>query len=84
MQAEGAGQAIGRAAGAIAAAIVGMFGILFLLVATLAVTLVGVVIGMGALIARLAPSRMRPSGPVLLEGRRTPDGWVGEAAPPRA
>jgi hypothetical protein len=84
MQAESASQAMKRAVGAVAAALVGMFALAFVVLATLAVTLVGVVLAMGALVARLAPTRRRPNGPVLLEGRQTPDGWVVEAAPPRA
>jgi hypothetical protein len=84
MRAETASEVITRVTGAVAAALVGGFALLFVLLATLAVTLAGVVIAAGALLARLAPARRRARGPVLLEGRRTPDGWVVEAAPPSA
>jgi hypothetical protein len=84
MRAETASQAIKNATGAVAAMLVGAFALFFVLLATLAVTLAGVVIAAGALLARLAPARRRPGGPVLLEGKRTPDGWVVEAAPPSA
>jgi Mn2+/Fe2+ NRAMP family transporter len=84
MRAETASQAIKNATGAVAAMLVGAFALVFVLLATLAVTLAGVVIAAGALLARLAPTRRRAGGPVLLEGRRTPDGWVVEAAPPPA
>jgi hypothetical protein len=37
-------------------------------------------VAIAALVTRLAPSRRRngPSGPLLLEGRATAEGWVAE------
>jgi len=51
-------------------------GVVLALVAAF-VALVGVLAAVAVLLVR---RRRAPDGPVTLEGRRTPDGWVAEAA----
>jgi hypothetical protein len=51
-------------------------GVMLALVAAF-VALVGVLAAVAVLLVR---RRRTPDGPVTLEGRRTPDGWVAEAA----
>jgi len=71
-----------RVLGAFAAGIVGLFAMFFVLAATIAVAAVGLFVALAALALRLAPRpQRRASGPPMLEARRTPEGWVAEAAP---
>jgi membrane associated rhomboid family serine protease len=67
--------ALGVAGGLLAAA---------LLVIATAAALIGAIVGAVVILAlRLnAPSRRRRDGALVLEGRRTADGWVVEAARP--
>lgn len=51
-----------------------------LVVALTAALFVGAIVAVAALVLRLAPSRRSAGTPTELEGRRTPDGWVVEAA----
>jgi Flp pilus assembly protein TadB len=70
--------------GPLAWAIAAVFGVLVVIafvVALAAALIVGATVAVAALVLRLAPPRRRPeAGPTLLEGRRTPEGWVVEAA----
>ena len=66
----------------IAAVVLGLTVVAALTVAAAAAALLGVLVAFGALVLRLLP-RKRAGGPVTLEGRATPDGWVVEAAAPR-
>lgn len=64
-------------------AIAAVFGVLVaiaLLVALAAALVVGAVVAVAALVLRLSPRRRADDAPATLEGRRTPDGWVVEAA----
>ncbi|TPW07737.1 MAG: hypothetical protein FD124_908, partial [Alphaproteobacteria bacterium] len=68
---------------ALACAIAAVFGVLVaiaLVVALAAALVVGAVVAVAALVLRLSPRRRSGDGPTTLEGRRTPDGWVVEAA----
>lgn len=64
-------------------AIAAVFGVLVavaLVVALAAALIVGAVVAVAALVLRLSPRRRTDGAPATLEGRRTPDGWVVEAA----
>lgn len=64
-------------------AIAAVFGVLVavaLAVTLVAALVVGAVVAVAALVLRLSPRRRTGDAPALLEGRRTPDGWVVEAA----
>jgi Flp pilus assembly protein TadB len=64
-------------------AIAAVFAVLVaiaLVVALAAALVVGAVVAVAALVLRLAPRRRADDAPKTLEGRRTPDGWVVEAA----
>ena len=58
----------------------GLLLALILAIAAVAATVIGLLVALAALVTRFAPSRRRsgPSGPPLLEGRATADGWVAE------
>jgi hypothetical protein len=58
----------------------GLLLALILAIAAVAATVIGLLVAIAALVTRLAPSRRRngPSGPLLLEGRATAEGWVAE------
>lgn len=63
--------------------IAGVFAVIVaiaLVVALTAVLFVGAMVAIAALVLRLSPRRAAQSTPTELEGRRTPDGWVVEAA----
>jgi cell division protein FtsW (lipid II flippase) len=65
-------------------AMVGLFGVLIVLalfVAFTAAAVVGVIIALAMLVLRLGAPKSRGTGELVLEGRRTPEGWVVEAAP---
>ncbi|MGE0830646.1 MAG: hypothetical protein AB7O04_15020 [Hyphomonadaceae bacterium] len=61
-------------------AALGALAIVVLAIITLAATFVGVLIALAVFSARLiAGARRKPArGPMLLEARRTPTGWVAE------
>lgn len=64
-------------------AIAAVFAVLVaiaLVVALAAALFIGATVAIAALVLRLAPRKRVPSGPALLEGRRTAEGWVVEAA----
>ena len=65
-------------------ATIGLFGVLIVLamfVAFTAAAVVGVIIALAMLVLRLGAPKPPASGELVLEGRRTPEGWVVEAAP---
>lgn len=64
-------------------AIAAVFAVLVavaLVVALAAALFIGATVAIAALVLRLTPRKRAPSGPALLEGRRTAEGWVVEAA----
>jgi Flp pilus assembly protein TadB len=64
-------------------AIAAVFAVLVavaLVVALAAALFIGATVAIAALVLRLTPRKRPPVGPALLEGRRTPEGWVVEAA----
>lgn len=68
----------------LAAAALGAILLAALAVAATAAALIGLLAAFGALVLRLAPGkRAEPGVAATLEGRRTADGWVVEAAAPR-
>ena len=62
------------------AAVFGVLVVIALVVALAAALIVGAVVAVAALVLRLSPRRRAGNAPATLEGRRTPDGWVVEAA----
>jgi len=62
------------------AAVFGVLVVAALVVALTAALFVGAIVVIAALVLRLAPNRRTPQTPTDLEARRTPDGWVVEAA----
>ncbi len=62
------------------AAVFGVLVAIALVVALAAALVVGAVVAAAALVLRLAPRRRTGGAPATLEGKRTPDGWVVEAA----
>lgn len=62
------------------AAVFGVLVVIALVVALAAALIVGAVVAAAALVLRLSPRRRSGDAPATLEGRRTPDGWVVEAA----
>jgi hypothetical protein len=54
-----------------------------LFVAAAAAALIGLIVAMAAIVLRLSPRRRSPQAGEVLEGRRTAEGWVVEAAAPR-
>lgn len=64
----------------IIAAVFAVLVVAALLVALTAALFVGAFLAVAALVLRLAPSRRSTEIPTELEARRTPDGWVVEAA----
>jgi hypothetical protein len=73
--------ALMRWAGLAALAAAGAVAVFALLIVAATAALIGLVVGAGVVAAlRLTASRRRrPDQAALLEGRRTPDGWVVEA-----
>ncbi|MGE0046884.1 MAG: hypothetical protein AB7J28_06215 [Hyphomonadaceae bacterium] len=71
-----------RALSGVAALFVGVAAGLFAILAAIAIAFVGAAVALAALAFRFIP-RMRPRerAPLILEGRRTADGWVAEPAP---
>ena len=74
--------AFARAAGLLVLAIGAAFALIFAFAAAL---VVGVMIAGAALAMRLLPRRKpaAPTGPVVLDAHRTPEGWVVETAAKR-
>jgi len=74
--------AFARAAGLLALAIGAAFALIFAFAAAL---VVGVMIAGAALAMRFLPRRKAaaPTGPVVLDAHRTPEGWVVETAAKR-
>lgn len=62
------------------AAVFAALVVVALAVALAAALVIGATVAIAALVLRLAPRQRAPSGPALLEGRRTAEGWVVEAA----
>lgn len=62
------------------AAVFAVLVVVALLVALTAALVVGATVAIAALVLRLAPRRRADDAPTELEARRTPDGWVVEAA----
>ena len=62
------------------AAVFAVLVVAALVVALTAALFVGAMVAVAALILRLAPNRRTGDQPTELEARRTPDGWVVEAA----
>jgi hypothetical protein len=71
--------AFGRAAGLLALAVGAALALVFAFAAAL---VVGLMIAGAAIAMRLTPRRKKapPSGPEVLDARRTPTGWVVETA----
>jgi hypothetical protein len=65
-------------------AALGVFGLLIVLaaaVATAAVAVIGLIVTAAMLVLRIGAPKPDMSGDLVLEGRRTPEGWVVEATP---
>jgi hypothetical protein len=65
-------------------AALGLFGLLIVLaaaVATAAVAVIGLIVTAAMLVLRIGAPKPDMTGELLLEGRRTPEGWVVEATP---
>lgn len=67
------------AAGAMFAALVAVA----LFVAAAAAAMLGLIVAVAAVVLRLMPRKRSPETAAVLEGKRTAEGWVVEAAAPR-
>lgn len=75
-----AGNGLNRPLTWMIAAVFAVLVAIALVVALAAALVVGATVAIAALVLRLAPRKRAPAGPALLEGRRTAEGWVVEAA----